>query len=250
MADRLPILMFHDLSPLPTAISFPPDVFRRSIFKLHHKGYRTIGLLEAAESLRLNRPFPDRSLVITFDDGYGSVYQQAFPVLKECGMTATLFLTVGGGKAWHGNRLPSIGGRTMLSWLEIAEMKRRGMTLGAHTLTHPDLTRLPPDRVEAEIRDSKEILEDRVGAPIACFAYPYGRYDERSRRLVQKHFVCACSDRLGLAESGEDPFTLKRVDAYYLRTQRQFDFMTTGLFPWYLLALSLPRGLRRFIRNR
>jgi peptidoglycan/xylan/chitin deacetylase (PgdA/CDA1 family) len=250
MAVRLPILTFHDLDDRPSVISFPPELFRRFMLKLHQQGYRTMSLLEAINHLRLKKPFPERSFVITFDDGYESVYEEAFPVLQDCGMTATIFLTLGGkGKVTSGERLPAIEGRSMLNWQEILEMKQGGVTLGAHTLTHPDLTRLPPDRMEAEIRDSKEIIEDILGTPIACFAYPYGRYDDRSHRLVQQHFACACSDDLGLVTLKGDPFALKRVDAYYLRTEKRFKLMWTGLFPCYIRALSIPRGIRRFVQN-
>jgi len=167
--------------------------------RLHDSGYRTLSLLEAVDYLRYGKPFPERSFVITFDDGYQSVYEEAFPVLQRYGMSATVFLAVGEkGTAKSNGCLPSLEGRPMLSWDEIREMQRHGIAFGAHSLTHPDLTRLPSDRVEAEICDSRTIIEDALGAAAACFAYPYGRYDYRSREIVRQHFACACSDKLGL----------------------------------------------------
>ena len=71
----------------------------------------------------------------------------------------------------------------MLSWGEIKEMRRCGVTFGAHTLTHPDLTRLPLAQAQAEICGSKEIIENALGEPANCFAYPFGRYDQRAARL-------------------------------------------------------------------
>ena len=136
----------------------------------------------------------------------------------------------------------------MLSWDEIREMQRHGIAFGAHSLTHPDLTRLPSDRVEAEICDSRTIIEDALGAAAACFAYPYGRYDYRSREIVRQHFACACSDKLGLTTRGSDLYALERVDAYYLRTDRLFNVMLTRLFPWYIVARSIPRRIRRAIQ--
>lgn len=250
MTALLSILTFHALDYNQSVLSFRPDVFRHGITKLHEKGYRTISLLEAAGYLRRKKPFPDRSFVITFDDGYQTVYEVAFPALQDYRMSATIFLTVGEhGSGNPEERLPSREGRPMLNWKEIEEMKRCGMEFGAHTLTHPDLTRLPLDRVETEICDSKAMIEDILSAPVTCFAYPYGRYDDRTRQLVQKHFACACSDRLGLIAVGKDPYTLKRVDAYYLRMEKMFDLMLTGFFPWYIRTLSIPRGIRRFIQN-
>ena len=129
-------------------------------------------------------------------------------------------------------------------------MQRWGIDFGSHTLTHPDLTRLPFERVEVEIRDSKTIIEDALSANVNCFAYPHGRYDHRSREIVKKRFACACSDSLGFANTGSDFYALERIEAYYLRTDRLFDLMLTRFFPWYIRACSIPRQIRRAIQLR
>lgn len=247
----LPILTFHALECGREAICFSPQVFRRALDRLQAAGYRSLGLPQVVERLRQDSPLPERSLVITFDDGYQSVYDAAFPMLQSYGFTATVFLTVGTEeKQRSSQRLPSLGGRTMLSWSEIREMHRAGLAFGAHTLTHPDLTNLPADRVEAEACVSRAVIEDALGAKVACFAYPYGRYHKQSREIVKRHYACACSDRLGLVTSRSDPYALERVDAYYLRTDRLFGLMLSRPFPWYLRARSIPRRLRRaFLGN-
>ena len=217
--------------------------------RLHESEYRTLSLLEAVDCLCRGVAFPDRSFVITFDDGDHSVYKEAFPVLQRYGMSATVFLTIGEkGMSKPDDRLPSLDGRSMLAWREIREMQRWGITFGAHTLTHPDLTRLPFDRVKAEICGSKVIIEDALSVPVPCFAYPYGRYDLRSREVVQQHFASACSDKLGLITRVSDPYILERVDAYYLRSNGLFDVMLTRMFPWYIRARSIPRTIRRAVQ--
>lgn len=246
IAAWLPILTFHDIDDQRSFISFSPRLFRLGMAKLHESGYQTLSLLEAVDYLRRGASFPDRSLVITFDDGYQTMYDEAFPVLQRYGLSATVFLTVGEkGTAGPSDRLPSLEGRSMLTWREIREMHRWGINFGAHTLTHPDLTRLPFDRIEAELCDSKAIIEDALGAPVACFAYPYGRYDHRSREIAWQYFACACSDKLGLITAGSDPYALERVDTYYLRSDQLFDVMLTRLFPWYIRARCIPRRIRR-----
>ena len=252
MANTLPILTFHTLEERRSTISFPPQLFQRGLARLHQAGYRTISLLEAVEHLRGKRPFPERALVITFDDGYQTVYFHALPVLQRYGMSATVFLTTGPGQpAPPAGRLPSLGGRTMLAWDEIRQMHRQGFDFGAHTCTHPDLTRLPPVQAEAEICRSKAIVEDTLGAAVVCFAYPYGCHDEQLRdNTVQQHFACACTDTLGLITTHSDPYTLDRIDTYYLRTDRLFGLMQTRLFPWYVRACSMPRRVRRAVFPR
>jgi peptidoglycan/xylan/chitin deacetylase (PgdA/CDA1 family) len=246
MAASIPILTFHTLDDLGAVISVSPGVFRRGMARLHGGGYRTVSLLDALDCLRDGPPFSDRSFVMTFDDGYQTVYDEAFPILQRYGMTATVFLTVGQKAPSNPrDRLPSLHGRPMLTWHEIQDMHRWGVSFGAHTLTHPDLTRLPGDQIESEIRDSKAIIENALGAHVSCFAYPYGRYDRRSREIARMHFACACSDRLGLVTAGSDPYALERVDAYYLRKDRLFDLMFSEFFPWYIRMRSIPRRVRR-----
>ena len=111
----VPILMFHTIDDRHSAISFPPQVFQRAIGKLHDFGYQTLNLLETWKGLRQGTEFPKRALIITFDDGYETVYKEAFPVLQRYGMSATVFLIVGDQKTGNG-RLPSLDGRSMLSW--------------------------------------------------------------------------------------------------------------------------------------
>ena len=198
--------------------------------------------------LRHNSPLPDRTVVITFDDGFRGVYDNAFPVLQRFGMTATVFLAVGESpRVASSQRLPSFNERSLMSWEEIRTMRDAGINFGAHTLTHPDLTRLSPDRMEAEVRGSREIIETSLGIRPDSFAYPYGRYNTRVRDIVRKYYQCACSDTLGMATSASDMFAVERIDAYYLRTDRLFSLLTTPCFSWYLLARAIPRRFRRAV---
>jgi len=250
MASSIPILTFHAVDDRPSVISLSPRVFRRGMGRLHDSGYRTLTLLEAVDCLRQRKTFPVRSFVITFDDGYQTVFDKAFPLLQRYGMSATVFLTVGERRMPNlSHRLPSLQGRSMLSWEEIAEMKRCGIDFGSHTLTHPDLTRLSLERVAIEIQDSKAIIEDALSTPINCFAYPYGRHDHRSREIVKNHFACACSDTLGMINPGSDLYALKRIDAYYLRTDMLFDLMLTRFFPWYVRTRNITRRIRRAFQS-
>lgn len=248
MATFLPVLMFHALDDRSSAISFPPRVFQRGMAKLQERGYRALSLLEVVDDLRYGKPLPDRVFVLTFDDGYQSVYTEAFPVLQRYGWSATVFLTVGQNRQVNSqSRLPAMEDRPMLAWHEIQEMYRWGLDFGAHTLTHPDLTCLPLDQVEAEVCNSQAIIANALSATVASFAYPYGRYDQRSRELVQQHFACAVSDKLGLTTTRSEVYALERLDAYYLRTDRLFALMWSRLLPWYLRACSVPRGIRRAV---
>ena len=248
----LAILTFHALDDASSVISFPPRLFQSAMARLHAGGFRALGLRDALGCLRRGDPLPPRAFALTFDDGYRSVYTEAFPVLARYGMSATVFLTPGAddGHAAPGGRLSPLEGRTMLSWSEIREMHRAGIAFGAHTLTHPDLTRLPADRVEREICASQALIAAALGADVDLFAYPFGRYDARSHDIVRRHFAGACSDRLGLVTARSDVFALERVETYYLRGQRLFGLMLGPFFASYLLARRVPRRIRRALERR
>jgi peptidoglycan/xylan/chitin deacetylase (PgdA/CDA1 family) len=205
-------------------------------------------LSELADWLCRGSSFPERSFVITFDDGYRSVYDEAFPTLQRLGFSATVFLSVGqNSERADSTRLPSMCERPMLSWREIKEMHRSGITFGGHTLTHPDLTLLPDEQVEAEVVRGKVVIEDALGTPVDTFAYPFGRYNQRCRKLVSRHFACACSDRLGLLRKTTDPYAIERVDSYYLRNLSLFSLIHTRIFPFYIHARDIPRQVRRAV---
>jgi len=251
MATSLPVLTFHALDDAGSVTSCHPGVFEHGLARLQALGYRTMRLPEALACLRQRRPFPERAFVVTFDDGFQSAYTKGFPMLQRHGMSATVFLTVGPARAPRpGGRLPPFEGRTMLSWSEIREMQAGGIEFGAHTLTHPDLTGMPADRIAVEMSASKALIEDVLGTPVTTFAYPFGRYDARSHRIAQQFFSCACADTLGLLSTHSDPYALERVDAYYLRTDRLFALMGTALFPWYVRGRNVPRRLRRSLQER
>jgi peptidoglycan/xylan/chitin deacetylase (PgdA/CDA1 family) len=249
--DSLPILIFHSLDDRGTVISFAAQAFGHNMARLHVRGYRTLSLLDAADRVRQGRPFPTRSLVLTFDDGYETVYHEALPVLQRYGMSATIFITTGqNAPAGLADRLPSCEGQAMLSWRQILELRRCGVEIGAHTCTHPDLTRLPPAEIRAEIGASKAIIEDMLGAAVRSFAYPFGRYDRRSQDIAREHFACACSDVLALVTPRSDPHALERVDAYYLRPDGLFRVMLTRFLPCYVRTRRITRGVKRTLLAR
>jgi len=242
------ILTFHALDELGSATSFSPHLFKQGMAELYERGYKTLSISDAVECLRRDTPFPERSFAITFDDGYQSVYGEAFPILQRYDFSATVFLTVGAnGKAADTERFPPMCERSMLNWREVKEMHRSGIAFGGHTLTHPDLTLLPDEQIEAEVVGGKVAIEDALGTPVETFAYPFGRYNDRCRKLVSHHFFCACSDRLGLLSKTSDPYAMERVDSYYLRNLSLFSALHTKTFAFYIRARGIPRQMRRAV---
>jgi peptidoglycan/xylan/chitin deacetylase (PgdA/CDA1 family) len=131
----------------------------------------------------------------------------------------------------------------MLSWSQLENAARSGMEIGAHTRSHPDLTRVSAQTAEDEIRASRTEIEDRLGREVVSFAYPYGLFDVRSCDLVRRHFRVACTTVLGRA-TREPLHLLPRVDVYYLRSDAAFERAITGQLDTYLALRRLGRTVR------
>jgi peptidoglycan/xylan/chitin deacetylase (PgdA/CDA1 family) len=211
---------------------------------LHDQGVRAVSLTELLQDSQ-HLPTHQKTIAITFDDGFENIYQHAIPVLATYGFTATVFLVsdyCGKTNGWpsqpeHIPRLPLLG------WSQIREMSDLGIHFGAHTKTHPDLTRLSEVAARDEIIESKKVIEGHVQQCVDTFAYPYGAYDSTIRDLVRAHFDLACSAALGYVRPGSDPLALERLDMYYLRTEDFFH----QLLSWRTDAyLRVRRALRDF----
>ena len=140
---RVPVLMYHEIAgitatPAPSSFAVAPEAFADQVAYLHDAGFTAITAGALAEILAGGAgSLPERPVVITFDDGYCDFYDQALPLLKQYGHTATVFQTTERIGVERPNR------RMMMSWREIAEVAEAGVEVGAHTVTHPQLDQMP-----------------------------------------------------------------------------------------------------------
>ncbi len=240
----IPILTYHSIDDSGSVVSISPQTFASQMRFLSESSFEVVSLDAVAAAVREGREMPADSVAITFDDGYRSVYTEAFPVLDQYGFTATVFLVTdycGRDNDWPG-QWSGIRHAPLLGWSEIEEMHRAGIDFGSHTATHPDLTRIPFERAEGEIRQSKAAIEDRLGRPATAFAYPYGRHTAAVREIVGREFRSACSTRLGKIRRDSDPHQLSRVEMYYFSNPALFSLLGSRSGDWYL-------GLRRVLRG-
>ncbi|MCS0604983.1 polysaccharide deacetylase family protein [Streptomyces sp. LP11] len=179
------IAMYHsvgDRSPDPYRITVTPERLDRQLRWLARRGLRGVSV---AELLAARTRGEGRDLVgLTFDDGYADFVDHALPVLARRGCTATLFVLpgrLGGDNAWDplGPRKP------LLTADGIRRARDAGMEIGSHGLTHVDLTRADDTRLTAEITESRALLEELTGGPVAGFCYPYGTVDRRAMDAVR-----------------------------------------------------------------
>jgi len=251
MRVKVPVLTYHSIDESGSIISTSPENFRRQMGILSESGFNVISLKELTASLHENRSLSPKQIALTFDDGFQNFYTKAFPILLEYGFTATVFLVTDycdKYNDWPGN-LPTLGKSKLLSWNEIKELNKYDIDFGAHTSTHPDLTRLSTAETEKEMVQSKKKIEDHLGAEVTDFAYPYGRYNERVKRMTRNYFRGACSTDLGVVHTESDLFSLKRVDSYYLSNDRIFRLLSSNSLDWYWVLRQAMRDLKQLFNR-
>ena len=170
-----------------------PAAFEAEMQLLKDKGITVIGMQDFLAWRRSEKSIPPRCAVITFDDGWKSQYEVAWPILKKFGYPVTLFIYTEGVRGGH------FGGGEAMTWEQLAEMRDAGVDIQGHTATHQDL-RKPYDKVskkrlsppeyeewlKAEIGGSKQLLEQRLGVKVNCFAVPYGFYNQHIKDVAKQ----------------------------------------------------------------
>jgi len=181
---RVPILMYHYISSLPTdadatrvQLTVEPNIFRTHLRYLQEQGYNTISLYQLDAALLYGAPLPPRPVILTFDDGYIDHYTNVFPALQEYGFTATFFVITG---------RADLNDPVYMSWAQIQEMAAAGMSMESHTKSHRELRGRDYDFLVYELLGSLESLAAYTDNPPRMFAYPVGRYDETTLNVLSQ----------------------------------------------------------------
>ncbi|MFC8512492.1 polysaccharide deacetylase family protein [Streptomyces sp. NPDC057257] len=188
------VAMYHsvgDCSDDPYRITVTPERLEKQLRWLRRRGLRGVSM---AELLAARARGEGRDLVaLTFDDGYTDFVDNALPLLGRHGHSATLFVLpgrLGGSNAWDplGPRKP------LLTADGIQHAADEGIEIGSHGLTHVDLTKTDDATLEAEVYESRALLEELTGGQVAGFCYPYGTIDRRAVDVVRDAgYTYACA---------------------------------------------------------
>ena len=177
-----------------------PAAFEAQMKELKDRGITVISMQDLLAWKRGEKNIPPRCAVITFDDGYKSQYEVAWPILKKYGYPFTMFIYT------EGVRGGSLGGGGAITWEQLADMRDNGVDIEAHSATHQDLreghtitlaspggkktrTKLTGPQYEEwmqnEVVGSKHLLEQRLGIKVNCFAVPFGNYNEHVKEIAR-----------------------------------------------------------------
>ncbi|WP_415717468.1 polysaccharide deacetylase family protein [Roseibium sp.] len=213
----IPLLMYHSIDERVTedysrwAVS--SRRFGEQLSVLADEGYEVLTISQLVERLQSGTQLPDKCTALTFDDGLQDFATGAMPVLETFGLSATLYVVaglVGCTSRWLSPL--GEGSRPMLDAAELRNLVAKGIEIGAHSMTHPQLDLLAPEQARAEIVGSRNVLEDILGARVRSFAYPHGYASRTTRNIVRDAgFSSALRVRHALSSDSEDRFGLSRL---------------------------------------
>lgn len=213
----IPILMYHsiddDVADGYRRWAVSPQRFAQHMSVFAKDGYSLFTISALVDLLDAGSPLPERPAAITFDDGLSDFLTGAAPILERFDFNATLYVVAGlvGSKSGWLTPLGE-GQRPMLRSHEVLDLYGSGIEIGAHSMSHPQLDLLGTSAADEEIRTSRKILEDMIGAPVRSFAYPHGYASRTTRRLVREAgYSSAVRVRHALSSDNEDHFGLSRL---------------------------------------
>jgi len=218
----VPVLMYHRIcnltkrearSPLLRDLTVSPANFEAQVRYLVENDFTILPVTEVESALREGRPLPEKAVALTMDDGYRDNFACAFPILRKYGIPATVFLVTA-----------AVGDEKHLSWDNARAMQAKACGFESHTVHHYDLTLLPADQLDAELRDSKRTIEEKLNMPVTQVAYPSGSYNDTittQARFAGYHLGWKKGG--GPVTPGDDPYLLPRIRIRGCTDMRDFE---------------------------
>ncbi len=191
----LPILMFHYIEEISSKsadqmryrLSFPPEKLEQFLifFKEHH--VETLTFWDLKDAIEGKKQLPQKSVILTFDDGYLDHYKNAFQMLKKYNMKGVFFII---------SKKPGLDAN-YATWEQLKEMAENGQEIASHTVSHLDLTTLSDKRIIYELATSKKTIEEKIGKPVITLCYPAGKYDDRAIKIASDNYLFARTTKWG-----------------------------------------------------
>lgn len=200
LVQYVPVLMYHQLGDGPNSLYVRDHEFKEQMRYLKEQNFRVLSLSEATRKMQNKEPL-DKTVVITFDDGYETFFSKAWPVLKAYRFPATVFLiTEESDDGWY------------LSWEQSKQLYAGWMEIGSHSKNHPWLAKQSKDVYTDEIFGSKRIIEEQLGVPCEVFCYPGGSYNNPvSDTVKEAGYLTAVTTVQGKASINSNQYQMPRI---------------------------------------
>lgn len=209
--NTVAVLNYHQINDVDeNALTVKVKDFEDQMRYLSENGYNAITPKEMAEALKNNEPFPDKTVIITFDDGYQDNYENAYPILKKYNLKATIFVITDFVSLYP----------NYITWDEAKEMQNSGVIdLESHTMDHLNLLKIDKNEARLQLAGSKMWLEKHLKKPIKFIAYPEGDFNEDIKNMLKDlEYEGAFTVNYGLVSKDSDPFEMPRVAIFGYQT--------------------------------
>jgi peptidoglycan/xylan/chitin deacetylase (PgdA/CDA1 family) len=197
------ILTYHCIGyEKNNGLKIPEQQFKQQMKYIKDNGYTTITLDELYKFMIENKPIPQKSVVITFDDGYVDNYQYAYPILKEFNLKATVFVI--------SKTIDKRNG--YMTSNQLKELQSNGIDIQSHTLDHEELTTLSYEKQLNTLKESKKTLENLLGKKVNYLAYPYAKYNDNTIKAAKDAgYVMGFILGGRIAKKNDGIYTLHRI---------------------------------------
>jgi len=204
---KLPTLMFHHVGDTPagadeirTGLTVSADEFDAMMAYLAQAGYHTVTQRQLFRALFYGEALPAQPVMLTFDDGYQDNFSVAAPILEKYKLTATFYVVT-----------DQIASGEYMTWDQVTELDRRGMDIGSHTCSHPDLTQLSAAELRHELGDASAAIVSHIGHPVYWLSYPAGSYDvDVTKYTKQAGYLLAVTTESGETQSSDAALAIMR----------------------------------------
>jgi peptidoglycan/xylan/chitin deacetylase (PgdA/CDA1 family) len=219
---RVTVLMYHGVGDAYNACQkrycISAERFESHLRLLQSAGMVPCTIERFVAWLEGDGTLPERSFVLTFDDGFYGVYEHAFPLLVAMGWPATIFLVsglIGKENIWTARANPAGKTYRLLGAREIEEMAGRGFSFHSHTRSHPDLRKLSSEALREELAGAREDLENLLERRVGYLAYPFGWFDDKVIEAAKASgYRAAFSTHPGFNRRDVDRYRIRRLDVY------------------------------------
>jgi peptidoglycan/xylan/chitin deacetylase (PgdA/CDA1 family) len=194
--QNIPIVMYHDISLVENPWCVTPENFTQHMQFLKENGYTTITLDELHNGIAANKQTEEKLIVITFDDARQGVWKHAFPLLRELGFTATVYIV----PTWvDGKNVPPLENYSnFMTWGQLEQLHNAGWTIGSHSYSHQDLVKT--SHLSGELEHADRRIKELLGVDVRHFSYPYGIFSAKVVEAVTKRYTTAVSIQKGFAK--------------------------------------------------
>jgi len=202
-SDSAVIFMYHRFGEdeYPST-SIKLEQFEAHLAELKSGGYTVMALPKIIKALETGIALPNKTIALTMDDAYLSVYEIAWPKLKELEFPFTLFVATDP---------VDQGIRGYMSWSQIRELSKNGVTIGSQTASHLHMAYADTHTNQRELKKSNDRFIEKLGTRPKLFAYPYGEASERVEELVKNSgFIAGFGQHSGVASKTPNMFYLPR----------------------------------------